>query len=187
MIFLILNFQFFFFFFLVYLKNHFDFFCVFFLCSFFLIFSYVYNDFQTALVGEFHENLMISGQKSIITNAICQDNELILTFSQPSGPIFKYNPPTPNSFGLQPLVPDPMEASMVYVADSNVPHGGHGLFAKKDLEMDTIGKKPHFFDISEFSIWCPRNFKTFFLILNYSALFAKQIQKMLKSSGKSEF
>ena len=138
-------------------------FIFFFNIFFFFISRYVYNDFQTALVGEFHENLMISGQKSIITNAICQDNELILTFSQPSGPIFKYNPPTPNSFGLQPLVPDPMEASMVYVADSNVPHGGHGLFAKKDLEMDTIGKKPHFFDISEFSIFdVPAILKLFF-------------------------
>ena len=104
--------------------------------------SYVYNDFQTALVGEFQDNLMISGQKSIITNAICQNNELILTFSQPSGPIFKYNKSTTKSFGVQPLVPDPMEASMVYVANSNVPHGGHGLFAKKDLEKDTIGKNP---------------------------------------------
>ena len=93
---------------------------------------------------------MISGQKSIITNAICLDNELILTFSRPSGPIFKYNPPTPNSFGLQPLVPDPMEASMVYVADSNVPHGGHGLFAKKDLEMDTIGKNRTFLTFPNF-------------------------------------
>ena len=130
---------------------------------------------------------MISGQKSIITNAICQDNELILTFSRPSGPIFKYNPPTPNSFGLQPLVPDPMEASMVYVADSNVPHGGHGLFAKKDLEMDTIGKNRTFLTFPNFQFDVPAILKLFFLILNYSALFAKQIQKMLKSSGKSEF
>ena len=105
---------------------------------------------------------MISGQKSIITNAICQDNELILTFSRPSGPIFKYNPPTPNSFGLQPLVPDPMEASMVYVADSNVPHGGHGLFAKKDLEMDTIGKNRTFLTFPNFQFDVPAILKLFF-------------------------
>ena len=127
---------------------------------------------------------MISGQKSIITNAICQDNELILTFSQPSGPIFKYNPPTPNSFGLQPLVPDPMEASMVYVADSNVPHGGHGLFAKKDLEMDTIGKKPHFFDISEFSIFdVPAILKLFFNFELFRT-FCKTNSKNVKKFGE---
>ena len=126
---------------------------------------------------------MISGQKSIITNAICQDNELILTFSRPSGPIFKYNPPTPNSFGLQPLVPDPMEASMVYVADSNVPHGGHGLFAKKDLEMDTIGKNRTFLTFPNFQFDVPAILKLFFNFELFRT-FCKTNSKNVKKFGE---
>lgn len=89
--------------------------------------AYIYPDFKTVLVGQFDDKIMISAQTAKITNAYCENEELKLEFSKPSGPIFKYDLSTTNSFGSLPLNPDPMENSLVYIAKSQQSNGGKYL------------------------------------------------------------
>ena len=86
--------------------------------------AYVYPDYQTALVGKFENNEMISAQKANIKSVTCENDELRLEFTKPTGTIFKLDLGSTDSFGSMPLVPDPMEDTLVYVADSHHPNAG---------------------------------------------------------------
>ena len=48
--------------------------------------------------------LQIDAQETLVTGMKCESGLLHLQFTEPSGPSFRYNPPTASSFGDQPLV-----------------------------------------------------------------------------------
>ena len=87
--------------------------------------AYVYPDYKTALVGIFENDIMVSSQKAEIKSVTCQNDEMRLEFKEPTGPIFKLDLGSTDSFGSMPLVPDPMEDSLVYVWESKQPNAGN--------------------------------------------------------------
>ncbi|XP_059084451.1 uncharacterized protein LOC131881575 [Tigriopus californicus] len=101
--------------------------------------AFVYPDYETALVGRFEDKVMKAGQEATITGTTCDPNEmLVLQFSEPSGPVLFYSPPTNISFGEGPQAIDPFEAKWAEIRRSNVHGGGEGVFAVRDVPSDQI-------------------------------------------------
>ena len=68
----------------------------------------------------------------------------VLKFSQPSGPIYHYEPATNITFGDQPLLKDPLAKKYLYLKNSNdliadeSSEESEGTFATRDVPAKTV-------------------------------------------------
>ncbi|XP_059087629.1 uncharacterized protein LOC131884018 [Tigriopus californicus] len=96
--------------------------------------SFIYPDMSIAYVGQFENMVMKAAKVAEVVAERCDEFGIKeVQYSEPSGPDVFYSPPTNISFGEGPRIPDPYEQSNVVLKQSNVPNGGQGLFAKKDI------------------------------------------------------
>ena len=100
--------------------------------------GYIYPRAKMALVGEFKDNKMISGQKTDIKKVICHNNLLDLEFGEPKGKKFHFAQSTLNFVGDFPLERDPYEAETVEVKNSGISGSGEGLFALRNIKAKEI-------------------------------------------------
>ena len=100
--------------------------------------AYIYSDFKTAIKGKFHNEKLVSAQMCEVIGSTLEYGIRIPIFSQPSGQIYSYEEPSRRVIARNPLLPDPWEAEMVYVKDSQLAQGGEGLFMKKDVPKKTL-------------------------------------------------
>lgn len=99
--------------------------------------SFIYPDMTISYVGRFENMVMKSAQLAQVVSERCDQFGIKeVQFSDPSGPMVFYSPPTNTSFGKGPQIPDPYEEANVMLKESNVPNSGQGLFAKRDLIKD---------------------------------------------------
>jgi len=100
--------------------------------------AYIYQDLNTALLGNFQKGLMVSGREVDIIGFRCVRGMMILRFSSPKGPTFHYDPPTKTFFGDQPLVQDPLDKKYIRLAPSvEMAAAGEGAWAKTDIPAGT--------------------------------------------------
>ena len=63
-----------------------------------------------------------------------KDGMLEPTFGDPEGETtYSYEHPSKNSIALNRTTPDPFEVERICVAESKLPQGGEGVFAKRDI------------------------------------------------------
>lgn len=111
-------------------------------------------------MGRFDNREMKGAQLAEVKGHRCNQFGIMeVSFSNPSGPIIEYWPPSNTSFGAGPQVcrdqisssvtnriiltslfqlPDPYESKHVEVVDSSIPNSGQGLVAKTDLKNGTV-------------------------------------------------
>ena len=70
----------------------------------------------------------------LFTGSVLENGMRVPIFSQPSGKVYSYESQTRRIIARNPLMPDPWESDQVYVKESQLPQGGEGLYAKKDLD-----------------------------------------------------
>ena len=102
--------------------------------------AYVYPDLKTAIVGQFERGLLIRGQAAEVVGEKCAEEGIkALKFSDPSGPFYHYNPASPDSFGDEPLVGDPLDNRYTYLNKSEkYPLAGEGMFAREKVPAGTV-------------------------------------------------
>ena len=100
--------------------------------------AYIYPDFQTVLRGSFVNEKLVSGKICSLTGCRLDHGMMVPLFSEQSGQIYAYEEPSRRVIAKHPVLPDPWESNMVYVANSLLPQGGEGLFAKKDIESKEL-------------------------------------------------
>ncbi|XP_059079759.1 histone-lysine N-methyltransferase SETD7-like isoform X2 [Tigriopus californicus] len=111
--------------------------------------AFLYPDLETAILGQFHQRVLLRGQGSRVIGEACQNGWIRdLTFELPraGSPHFKYGPPSHYSFGHGPQLSDPYEDQSVRVgrwsAERTMDHKKalfdpdleEGLFAKRDIK-----------------------------------------------------
>ena len=65
-------------------------------------------------------------QNNVITHFLPIDNLAFLTFTEPKGPFFTFDPSTTNHVCNEPLLPDPYETLNVAVKGSKARGAGEG-------------------------------------------------------------
>ena len=104
--------------------------------------AYIYPDLETALIGQFENGMMISGQETRITDVTMDGSVLIPTFvkTTKTAPRVKFSKSTKAFIGDQPLISDPYESKHVSCSRSSLDTdvAGEGLFAKVDMPAGTI-------------------------------------------------
>jgi len=100
--------------------------------------AYIYPDFKMAIKGKFEEGLLVEGHQCELIGSYEDHGVEIPVFSETFGPSYQYEKPSIKNIALNPLLRDPFEDTKVEVKVSNLPQGGEGLFAKKDIEKREI-------------------------------------------------
>ena len=100
--------------------------------------AFLYPDLQTALLGSFENGRMVAARPTRLTDLVLDPKTQIFSPVFAAGvdlslPVLKYSMSTRTFIADQPLVPDPYEAELVEVKQSQVPGSGSGLYAKKDI------------------------------------------------------
>ena len=95
--------------------------------------AFIYPDFETALLGNFQNGVMIAAKPTKILAERCRNGVKELKFAQPkeNAPTFKYERPTHLRPGDQPTVADPFESRRIYIGKGVMQDG---IFAKKDIQ-----------------------------------------------------
>ena len=88
--------------------------------------AYLYPGYESALVGKFDNNFMVSAKYAHIKSAKCEDNFMTVEFEVPdeAGPEYTYDPSSNETIGKFPTLPDPYESETVEVRKSNVEAAG---------------------------------------------------------------
>ncbi|KAL0974232.1 hypothetical protein UPYG_G00217470 [Umbra pygmaea] len=114
--------------------------------------AYVYPDGQTALYGSFVEGELIEARLATLVSTETSRPHFEVC---PDSPVYSYDKSTSTCIATHTLLPDPYESKMVFdvlpsavpleglffrvfVAESLIPGGGEGLFAKMDVEADVV-------------------------------------------------
>ena len=94
--------------------------------------AFIYPDFETVLLGNFQNGVMIAAKPTKILAERCKNGIKELKFAQPkeNAPTFIYEKPTHLRPGDQPTVADPFESKRIYIGKGVMQDG---LFAKKDI------------------------------------------------------
>ena len=94
--------------------------------------AFIYPDFETVLLGNFQNGVMIAAKPTKILAERCNNGIKELKFAKPkkNAPTFKYERPTDIKPGDQPNVADPFESKRVYIGKGIM---NDGIFAKKDI------------------------------------------------------
>ena len=75
---------------------------------------------------------------TVVAKQMSSQGVLTVEFSIKQGEKLKFSPPSPISLGEQGMLRDRYEESMVYLARSDIPSAGEGLFARKDVPLNTV-------------------------------------------------
>nr|Q7Z0G7.1 RecName: Full=Histone-lysine N-methyltransferase SETD7; AltName: Full=SET domain-containing protein 7 [Halocynthia roretzi]AAM96825.1 lysine methyltransferase [Halocynthia roretzi] len=102
--------------------------------------AYIYPDRTTALIGSFEEGDMITAKEANVTITGEKGEEISFPTvnSISPDPVYRLDVSTPHVISTRPLVPDPYESELVYAAPSKIPNAGEGLYAKCDVDQDTV-------------------------------------------------
>ena len=98
---------------------------------------YAYPDFTTLLVGKFTKSVMISAKQSVLRDIrfskISKIPYLLYDFQALSSSKHSYSLDVSNKkvISHDPLLQDPYEKQMVYVAPSTIPGAGFGGFSRR--------------------------------------------------------
>ena len=100
---------------------------------------YVYPDHRTALVGVFEDGIM-KGAKAATLASSDMTGDVMPRFEYRTDypETLEFDQSTHDCISRNPLVPDHYEQDRVCVAPSSIPGAGEGLFAKRDLDADTV-------------------------------------------------
>jgi len=93
--------------------------------------AYIYPDFKTVLRGEFKDEKVIKGQMCSLIGSKSERGICIPTFTKPEGQVYEFEEPGRKTIAKNPLLPEPWEATLSYVKQSNLDQGGEGLFCKQ--------------------------------------------------------
>ena len=102
--------------------------------------AYIYPDFKTVLRGEFKDEKVIKGQICSLIGSKIERGICIPTFTKAEGQVYEFEEPGRKTMAKNPLVPEPWEATLSYVKQSNLDQGGEGLFCKQKRPK---GKEVH--------------------------------------------
>ena len=97
---------------------------------------YSYPDFETLLVGQFVDGVMVAAKQSKLRGIKFDKLSKIpyLLFDKSllkmSDNIFTFEPSNKTSVGANPLLSDPFESRWIYTAQSTIPDAGVGVFTK---------------------------------------------------------
>ncbi|XP_028314817.1 histone-lysine N-methyltransferase SETD7 isoform X1 [Gouania willdenowi] len=97
--------------------------------------AYIYPDNFTGLYGSFVDAELIQAEVAQIVFG--QDEKPRFKTSHNS-PKYSYDKSTSSCIATHALLPDPYESLRVFVANSKIKGAGQGLFAKVDVEPDTV-------------------------------------------------
>ncbi|XP_039975029.1 histone-lysine N-methyltransferase SETD7-like isoform X2 [Xiphias gladius] len=97
--------------------------------------AYIYPDGHTALFGSFVDGELI---QACLTTLISNESGRPHFEVTPNSPVYSYDKSTSTCIATHALFPDPYESQRVFVADSLIKGAGQGLFAKTDVETDTV-------------------------------------------------
>ena len=99
--------------------------------------AFIYPDFETVLLGNFQNGIMIAAKPTKILAERCKNGIKELKFAKPeeNTPTFKYERPTHLRPGDQPTVADPFELRRIYIGKGVMQDG---MFAKKDIRKGEL-------------------------------------------------
>ena len=97
------------------------------------------EQFRTGLVGSFKDCQLKAAQLSEVMSyeKSCESIPIPI-MSEPVGVIYTFDPARPSVFCPTPHLPDPYESLFVEVKQSHIRNAGEGLFAKVDIDVDTV-------------------------------------------------
>eukprot|EP00088_Acartia_fossae_P013039 TRINITY_DN16753_c0_g1_i2.p1 TRINITY_DN16753_c0_g1~~TRINITY_DN16753_c0_g1_i2.p1 ORF type:complete len:220 (+),score=19.68 TRINITY_DN16753_c0_g1_i2:84-743(+) len=95
--------------------------------------AFLYPDFSNAVVGLWMDHLLLQGKRTRLGEICRNGNSWILKFSELSGPLLTYSPPSHYSLGVDALHSDPFEEGTVEVRESNIPGAKQGLYTRRDI------------------------------------------------------
>ncbi len=101
---------------------------------------YLYPDLHFALVGEWRNDCMRHAVLAQVTSLEIRDG-MPFPIVEPvasSSDVFRMDVSGYSIISSEPLLRDPYEANLVEVRPSNMPEGGEGLFARKELPAGTV-------------------------------------------------
>ena len=101
-----------------------------------------YPDHRTVLAGNFENRVMTSARPGRIEGVYCDEYGMMrLRLKEdrdPSGGDWYFSPPTNSSFGAGPQEQDPYQAYSVYLARSQIPDSGDGVFTKRTIKAGEL-------------------------------------------------
>ncbi|KAJ8262391.1 hypothetical protein GJAV_G00165910 [Gymnothorax javanicus] len=97
--------------------------------------AYVYPDGKMAIYGNFVDGELIEARLACLTSV---ENGRPHFDIVPDSPVYCYDKSTSTCIAGHCLLSDPYETQRVYVADSLIPGAGEGLFAKTEVEPNTV-------------------------------------------------
>jgi len=100
--------------------------------------AYIYPDFLTALVGTFIDGVMERGQEAEVVGVVEDKAGIKVPLCRKIVDGHVHDRQQRQQFGLDALAKDPYESKMVEVKSSIIEGANEGLFAKKDIEVNTI-------------------------------------------------
>jgi len=100
--------------------------------------AYIYPDFNMAIRGTFQDERLVSGRMCYLVGCSEIAGMKKPIFSDVEGPVYEYENPNIKNIANHPLLRDPWEETKVVVKESNLPQGGEGLFAVKDIDAREI-------------------------------------------------
>jgi len=100
--------------------------------------AYLYPDYSNAVVGLWMDHLLLQGKRTRL-GEICKTAESwILKFSELTGPLLTYSPPSHYSLGINPLQRDPFEEGRVEIRQSSIPGAMQGLYSRTDIQAGEV-------------------------------------------------
>ena len=101
--------------------------------------AYIYPYAKMVLLGTFKNNQMVSARKAFIKDIQCKNDQVYLSFTDPSGPKLYLDKATNVSMGNLPLIPDPYEMGTIAIKKSKLHGSGEGVFLKVDVPAGKLG------------------------------------------------
>ena len=101
--------------------------------------SYIYPDYQSMIVGQFKDGILISGQFAELVDLETTDHNFIYpTFQlKPNSDEILYLPSN-QTFIPKPLIRDAMEDKFIYVSNSTLDGAGRGVFMKRAARKGSV-------------------------------------------------
>ena len=102
---------------------------------------YIYPDLVTCLVGIFNKGIMVEARESTVREIVRPEADILQVLAclpNNDGRIYSYAPSTWERMFVDYQQRDPYETRMVECRESGVENAGEGLFAKRDVDSDTV-------------------------------------------------
>ena len=127
-----------------------------------------WSDYRVALQGRFERGVMVRAVECLVEDVVEDRGGVlvpVLTKHQNSPVIHSRQLRRDTDFGLEPTLRDPYESNMVEIGGSNIDGANEGLFARQDIEINTVvafynGTKARLEDY-EPDTWETNNYKIF--------------------------